>query len=254
MRTWYSGSSLPLVWSENLQSGEGMIINPIRTTGIGLSKVRNLLNTVTHTTDKVTVETRRTGDGIDVFVFDAGAGISEHRKVFERICAALSSYTYGIGEETLRDKVSSVLIKSRKSLAVAESLTGGLIADVLTDVPGSSRYFMLSVVVYSDESKIKLLGVPERIINRWGAVSRQTCVKMLEGLSGLGDFHYRLAVTGIAGPGGGSSAKPVGTVYAGIMGEKMTEIRKLKLVGTRREIKEATTSAVLELLWREMNR
>jgi nicotinamide-nucleotide amidase len=226
-----------------------MVVNPIRTAGLSLRKVNMLLKTATLRSGGVTVCSRRTCDGIDVFVFDAGGGNQAQREVYNRVCNVLSLCTYGVGEASLGEGISRVLIKSRKRLAIAESLTGGLISDRLTDFPGSSGFFMMSVVVYSDESKVKLLGVPEGVIKRWGAVSRQTCRKMLEGLSGQGDFNYRIAVTGIAGPAGGSSAKPVGTVFAGVANEHSTVIRKLKLIGTRREVKEAAASAVLQLLW-----
>lgn len=226
-----------------------MVVNPIRTAGLSLRKVNMLLKTAARRSAGVTVYSRRTCDGIDVFVFDAGGGIRAQSEVYDGVSNVLSGCVYGVGDDTLGEGISSVLIKNRKCLAIAESLTGGLISDRLTDFPGSSRFFMLSVVVYSDKSKVKLLGVPESVIKKWGAVSRQTCRKMLEGLSGQGDFNYRIAVTGIAGPAGGSSAKPVGTVFAGVADEYSTVIRKLKLIGTRREVKEATTNAVLQLLW-----
>jgi len=229
-----------------------MTVNPIRTAGASLRQIRILLSSTLSPADPVSCETRKTGDGVDVFIFDAGAGSKKFREIYFRVRSVLAGWTYGVGEETLCDTVAGLLIEKRKSVAIAESLTGGLISDRLTDIPGSSRFFKLSVVVYSDESKVKLLCVPEKTMKRWGAVSRQTCRKMLEGLSGLGEFHYRIAVTGIAGPLGGSSTKPVGTVFAGIAGEKVITIRKLKLIGTRREIKEATVNAVLLLLWREI--
>jgi nicotinamide-nucleotide amidase len=223
--------------------------NPIRTAGISHRKIQELLRSASKGLKRVTVDTRTSEYGVDVFVYDAGAGLREHDIAHRKITKVLSRYTYGFGADLLSDWVCSHLIEQGRSLAVAESLTGGLISDRLTDLPGSSKFFQLSVVAYSNESKVRLLNVPVGVIERWGAVSRQTCLKMMEGLCGLGDFHYRIAVTGTAGPSGGTQAKPVGTVYAGIQDEKSTVIKKLRFVGTRRDVKEETFSAVMKLMW-----
>ncbi len=230
----------------------GTDTNPIRTTGISSRRILELINLSLDNARRVTCDVRKSIDGVDVFVFDAGCSKREYQRVYRRIADSLSEYTYGFGDTRIVDTVSHMLLRQRQSLALAESLTGGLISDRLTDIPGSSGYFMVSLVVYSNESKVKLLGVPVHTIERWGAVSRQTCDKMLKGLSRYGDFSYRVAVTGIAGPTGGVQGKPVGTVYVGIADHCLKSIRKFGFSGTRRDIKEYTFSTAMRLLWKRL--
>ncbi|MFQ6103495.1 MAG: nicotinamide-nucleotide amidohydrolase family protein [Candidatus Glassbacteria bacterium] len=226
--------------------------NPIRTAGISQKKVLEFIRPFRKQYGLVSLDTRRTMDGVDVFIYNAGLGQREYKRVFADVKEALSRYVFGFGDDTLRDAICRILIKSRKRLAIAESLTGGRVSDRLTDVPGSSKFFMLSVIAYSNESKIKLLGVPKEVIRRWGAVSRRTCGKMMEGLSTLGDFHFKIAVTGTAGPTGGTPKKPVGTVYVGIQDDEATLIKKFRFTGTRSHIKERTCAAVMQLLWKRL--
>jgi nicotinamide-nucleotide amidase len=230
-----------------------MVRNPIRTTGIAYREVERLISSLIGTSVGVTSAVRKSDEGVDVFLYDAGAGARAHLEVYRRAMRALSRYVYGVGESTLRDGVCRLLLARRKTLALAESLTGGLISDRITDVPGSSEFFMLSVVTYSNEAKTRILDVPPSVMERWGAVSRQTCRRMVEGLSLLGDFSYRVAVTGTAGPAGGSMAKPVGTVFAGIGEADAITVKKFSFAGTRREIKEATCREVMRLLWTKLS-
>lgn len=227
-------------------------MNPIRTLGADVALLGRFLAPLSIERRLCSLHLRRSPEGIDVFVFDCGAGPAGYRRIMKDAAAALSAYVYGFGETQLSESVARLFLAKKKSLALAESVTGGLIADRLTDLPGSSKFFMLSAVVYSNESKVRLLGVPAGVIERWGAVSRETCLAMVEGLSRLGTFHARVAVTGIAGPSGGTTSKPVGTVYVALQNDTSTVVKKLDLVGTRREIKEATVRAVMELLWRNL--
>jgi PncC family amidohydrolase len=145
-------------------------------------------------------------------------------------------------------ELGELLIKRNLTLATAESCTGGLIADMITNVSGSSRYFERGVVTYSNESKIELLKVPLETIEKFGAVSEESATAMATGIKGLAGTDLGLAVTGIAGPSGGTPEKPVGLVYIALASENKVEAFKFNFQGTRLEIKLQTANTALEIL------
>jgi len=145
----------------------------------------------------------------------------------------------------LCEQIGHLLTAANQTIALAESCTGGLIAGALTEVPGSSGYFGYGVVSYSNGAKMKLLKVREETLASYGAVSPQTAIEMAEGVRSLAGSDYGLSVTGIAGPGGGSAAKPVGLVYVGFSSAAGTEWLELRLKGSRHEIRQATVQAAL---------
>ena len=134
-------------------------------------------------------------------------------RVSEAIRARLGALVYGEGEESLEQAVGRLLRERGARVAVAESCTGGLIATKLTDVPGSSEYFVGGVVAYADTAKQSLLGVPDALIAQHGAVSEPVARAMAEGARARFGADLAIATTGISGPGGGSEAKPVGLVH-----------------------------------------
>lgn len=153
--------------------------------------------------------------------------------------------------ERLEEAVGRLLSGRGWTLAVAESCTGGLIAHIVTNVPGASAYFDRGFVVYADEAKTALLGVPAELIARGGAVSAEVARAMAEGARDRAGTTVAVAATGIAGPTGGTPDKPVGLVYlalAGGSGETLTEEHRFS--GDRLRVKEATCQATLELLRR----
>lgn len=131
----------------------------------------------------------------------------------------LGDLVHGVGDQSLAAGLLDLCRARGLSLAVAESCTGGLVGTLLTDVPGASDVFMLSAVTYANPLKHKLLGVPTAVLDRHGAVSAQCARAMAAGVRELAGSHIGLAVTGVAGPGGGTAEKPVGTVYFGICDE-----------------------------------
>jgi nicotinamide-nucleotide amidase len=137
-------------------------------------------------------------------------------------------------------------------MAVAESCTGGLIADRLTDIPGSSAFFERGIVCYSNAAKTSLLGVPEEAIREHGAVSAETARLMAEGVRRIAATDLGLAVTGIAGPSGGTEQKPVGTVHIALSDGETTFCRQLALRWDRRRNKTAASQAALLLLQRHL--
>ncbi|HTW90369.1 MAG TPA: nicotinamide-nucleotide amidohydrolase family protein [bacterium] len=140
-----------------------------------------------------------------------------------------------------------LLLRRRLSLAVAESCTGGLIGDRLTDVTGSSRYFAGGVIAYSDAVKTRMLGVRKLTLAKWGAVSEQTVMEMAAGVCLRLKAKVGVAVSGIAGPGGGTKAKPVGLVYICARTGRRVLVERYRFRGGRRAVKEQSAAAALQL-------
>ena len=135
------------------------------------------------------------------------------------------------------------------TLAIAESCTGGLICDRITNVPGSSDYFEGGMVTYSNESKAKLLGIPLDYIKRYGAVSPQVAKKMAQGVRKAFSTTFGLSTTGVAGPTGGTKRSPLGRVFIGIASGRKTYVRQEDFKGSRREIKRKTAEISLEFFY-----
>lgn len=149
-------------------------------------------------------------------------------------------------------EVGRLLIQRGKTLAVAESCTGGLLAQRITAVPGASAYFRGGVVAYSNEAKERLLGVPREILAQHGAVSAPCAQAMAEGARVLFQTDFSLATTGIAGPGGGTAAKPVGLVYIALASPSRVEVEQHRFRGSRDAVRGAASEAALALLFRKL--
>jgi len=168
---------------------------------------------------------------------------SIEREIFERI----GDYVFSTKGEDLEQVVGELLKQKGFTLAVAESCTGGLLAHRITNIPGSSEYFERGVVSYSNESKEEILGVPRELIETKGAVSAEVVQSMAEGVRKLANTDLGVGISGIAGPTGGSSEKPVGTVFIGISCKNRgTFSRRYQFRGTREEIKIITSETALD--------
>ena len=146
--------------------------------------------------------------------------------------------------------LNKVLRKKKIKISVAESCSGGLISYNLTKLPGSSKYFVMGVICYSNESKIKFLKVKKETLLKYGAVSVETCKQMCKNLLKISKSNIAISITGIAGPDGGSIQKPIGLVYIGIASEKKVEIKKFlynkKL--SRVNIQQETLKSTIKLI------
>ena len=162
----------------------------------------------------------------------------------------LGDNIYGYNEDTLEAVVQKMLSESKRTVSVAESCTGGMVASKLTNTPGSSMCFKESVVTYSNEAKIQLLNVKKETLEQFGAVSEQTANEMLNGILKLSKSEYAVSITGIAGPDGGSAEKPVGLVYIGVSFNGNNEVNKCMFLGTRQDIRERATNVALDSLRR----
>jgi nicotinamide-nucleotide amidase len=182
----------------------------------------------------------------------AGKDLEETERLFadsdRKIRALLGKNLYGTDEESLEQVVGGVLAEKGWTLALAESCTGGRIGARLTEVAGSSAYFLGGVVAYSNELKMKALGLSESTLAQFGAVSGETARAMADGVRRLAGADLGLAVTGIAGPSGGSHEKPVGTVYFGLASAAGTRDLLVVFRGDRWQVQEAATHQALDLL------
>ncbi len=162
----------------------------------------------------------------------------------------LGRIVFGEGDVTLQEAVAELLFKSHRTVATAESCTGGLVAKRLTDISGSSKYFLEGVVTYSNPAKHRLLGVPTELLDRHGAVSREVCESMASGCRRISNADYAVSVTGVAGPTGGTADKPVGLVYVGLASAKGCDVHELRLGDhlTREQIRDRTAKAALNML------
>ena len=150
---------------------------------------------------------------------------------------------------TLAGEVAALLADKKITVAVAESCTGGALCQALTDIPGSSAWFDRGFITYSNQAKVEMLGVSSTLLEQYGAVSFETARAMVEGVHGRSQAELAIAITGIAGPGGGTAEKPVGTVFFGI-GQKgqAVKIDKRRFKGDRSEVRARSVEFVLKAL------
>ncbi|MFH1269869.1 MAG: CinA family protein [Candidatus Omnitrophota bacterium] len=146
------------------------------------------------------------------------------------------------------NKIHKLLLKNRKTIAVAESCTGGILSNLLTKTPGSSRYFILGIVAYSNTVKEGILKIPHRIITKKGAVSKEVAAGLAHSARRLAGVDFGIGITGIAGPKGATPRKPVGTVFIAIDGKRRKLCRRFSLKGSRTKIKNKAALKALKLL------
>jgi nicotinamide-nucleotide amidase len=172
-------------------------------------------------------------------------GFVERCKQIRRI---LGTYIYAEGDVALEEKVGQLLMEKNQTLALAESCTGGLISHRITRIAGSSAYYYGGAVTYSNEAKVKFLGVKPATLEKYGAVSEQTAVEMSRGIREKTGASVGLSVTGIAGPSGGTPEKPVGTVWISLARRNNHEARQFQFHGERERVILGTSQAALNWL------
>ncbi|MBL7197271.1 MAG: CinA family protein [Candidatus Omnitrophica bacterium] len=148
----------------------------------------------------------------------------------------------------LLKEIAKLLLKNKKTLAVAESCTGGLVSHTLTNISGSSKYFKLGLVLYSNNAKSEILKIKKEDIRRFGAVSEKTAILMAKKIKSLANTHIGLSTTGFAGPKGGNKRNPVGTVYIALAYKNSIFIEKFKFNATRTQIKNKAKNKALLLI------
>ncbi len=193
---------------------------------------------------------------VDVRIASGARGFSpaQIKTIGQEMREALGEDFVCYGRATLAEIVLEELRARPATLAVAESCTGGLLANAFTDVPGASKIFLGGVVSYSNDAKVGLLDVPESILDQHGAVSAETAVAMVTGVAERLGADYALSVTGFAGPDGGTSALPVGTVFLGYSSPNGAWSRKLFFTGDRLTIKARAVNAGLDWMRRKLHK
>lgn len=151
-------------------------------------------------------------------------------------------------EKRLTAAVQQRLSACGRTLATAESCSGGLLARMMTELPDSSAVFWGGTVTYSNDSKVRLLGVDPQTLRLYGAVSAETAREMARGIRAVSGADYALAITGIAGPGGGSADKPVGLIYIALAGEGAEQVKECRFNGTRAELRQQGALTALEMM------
>jgi len=159
---------------------------------------------------------------------------------------------YGSDRDTMESVVGTLLKKNNKKLSVAESCTGGLISHLMTSIAGSSEYYLGGVTSYANSMKTTYLAVDESLLEKYGAVSNEVAVAMAHGMRTKSNADISISVTGIAGPGGGSKDKPVGTVFIGLSENNRTQARRFLFSGNRHEIQRLTAQTALDIVRRHL--
>ena len=146
-------------------------------------------------------------------------------------------------------KIVKLLTKKKLTVSFAESCTGGLLASSITSISGSSKVFNIGLVTYSNNAKVKLLQVPKKTITKYGAVSHETCLSMVKNLSKISKTNISISITGVAGPNGGTKAKPVGLVYIGLKKGSKIIVKKNYFKSNKRiSIQKATAKQALKMI------
>ena len=181
---------------------------------------------------------------------DAAKAEKMLEEIVERMALALGEHLYSTRGEILEEVVGRVLTENRATVAAAESCTGGMLAERLTNIPGSSNYFLGGVVCYSNELKTTLVGVPPELIESKGAVSPEVALALADGIRRRTGATLGVGITGIAGPGGGTPEKPVGLVHIAIADERGPRERAFRFPGDRERIRQHATQAALDMVRR----
>jgi nicotinamide-nucleotide amidase len=234
------------------------LVHTISTFGLPESTVGERVDDISREFPDITLGLRAKFPEIQVKLYLRTSDEQGGKKILERadgwLYERLGPHIFSHAGRPMADEVGRLLFERSATLSVAESCTGGLIGNWLTNTAGSSDYFHLSAVTYHNQSKINVLGVSEKILNAYGAVHEKTAGQMAEGARRAGGSDYGLATTGIAGPGGGSPDKPVGTVCVGLAAPEKTITRKFQFsFGRRLMNKRIFAMAALDMLRRELS-
>jgi nicotinamide-nucleotide amidase len=228
----------------------------LRVSGMGESAVDEVIAPIYKAYPDVQTSVLFTKSEIEIHLAATSRTAEEADSVLEevagKVAGALGMAAFSTNGEALEEVVGKMLKESGKTLAVAESCTGGLIGMRLTEVPGSSAYFLEGAIAYSNEAKVRTLNVPEKTIIEHGAVSSETAEAMASGIKERANADYGISVTGIAGPDGGSDEKPVGTVFIGYADKDQTRSVTFIFPGDRELIRWRSSQAALDYLRRRM--
>jgi nicotinamide-nucleotide amidase len=258
MRGMLADTLLPLI-RERLGTERRVVRSrTLRTTGIGESHIADLVTRISDDITDVELAYLPNADGTDLRVTVRGLPHDEAEvrltAAAERLRSVVASYIYGEDAIELADVVLSLCREKGVSIGVAESCTGGLLGARLTAIPGSSDVVRGGVIAYHDDIKRQMLGVPPELIVEHGAVSEPVVRAMATGARKATNVDAALAITGIAGPGGGTEEKPVGLVWIALDYRGEVESRRFMMLGDRAEIRHRSAQAAMEMLRQRLAR
>ncbi len=225
----------------------------IKITGLAESQVNKLAKDLLELNPPTTVGIYAKLGEVDLKIMskarNENIAVGAIRKIEKKISARLKDYIFGYDNDTLESAVGKLLISKKNTIAVAESCTGGLLSSRLTDTNGSSAYFMMGLIAYSNLVKVARLGVDEKVLMKHGAVSKEVACQMASGIRILAGTDIGIGITGIAGPAGGTRNKPVGLVYIALDKKSRAPfVREFRFKGTREEVKFQATQVALDLI------
>ncbi|HXF48969.1 MAG TPA: competence/damage-inducible protein A [Verrucomicrobiae bacterium] len=237
---------------ETMSVSAAVVRRRLRTTGIAESALYEKIQRVIPEGEGLHFAFLPSYYGVDLRLEVFGREREESEKILNeklaKIRPLLEDFLYAEGETSMEEIVGQLLLKGKKKLAAAESCTGGLVAKRITDVPGSSDYFERGMVTYANEAKHELLGVPRKLFKTVGAVSAEVAERMAKGVRKMAKVDIGIGVTGIAGPGGGSAAKPVGLTYIGLADRKSYWVQKFIFSGDREINRIRASQAALNMI------
>jgi nicotinamide-nucleotide amidase len=239
------------------KAGKGIIKSRVlKVAGMGESTVANELNDIVESLSNPTIAYLCQPGEVTVRITAKASGLEEALKmideVAERVRDILGDNVFGEDNQTMEQVVGQMLLAKHKTLALAESCTGGLVSDRITDISGSSDYYLGGVISYSNQLKNELLGVSSDDLRQYGAVSAPVAEQMAQGVKKLVKSDFGVGITGIAGPTGATDGKPVGLVYIAVASQNGVNSKEFRFVGDRTGIKRWASQSALDMLRREL--
>ncbi|MCA9731000.1 MAG: competence/damage-inducible protein A [Deferribacteres bacterium] len=251
MRYLMENSVLPIFAARNI--GNVIMHHTWRTTGIPESLLFELLGDISEIEQYGKLAFLPKFSGVDIRLSVYAETVANARKnvqsVERMILNRAGEYVFSTGDTPLEKAIADKLLDKKRTVAVAESCTGGLLGKKLTDIAGSSSWFLGGVIAYSNEQKMKILGVPPELLEKYGAVSSEVAEIMAQNIKKICATDFGISITGIAGPSGGSDEKPVGLVYIGFASPEGVVVKK-HIFGRERELnRERSAHAACQLLY-----
>ena len=242
MKAMMNDTIIPMVESKIVKS---KYVATIRTTGAAETILFDLINK-NNDDDNINIGYYPSVYGVDIRL--AGKDLNKLNNIKENIANTVSDYYYTFSEHNLEEIVVNKLIKHQFTIATAESCTGGLIGNRITEVPGSSNVYKGSIVAYSNSVKINNLGIDKNNLEKYGAVSREIAGEMAKQVRKIFNSKIGVSTTGIAGPGGGTKEKPIGLVYVALSSKEDLVIKEYNFHSNRNKNKIRSSQAVLKII------
>jgi len=240
-----------------LAEGQAIAVKRLKCFGAGESKIAEMIGDAMERGRNPVVNCTVQTGVISLEIVATAANHAEAEKMAKQqeysLRTVLGDLVYGVDDQTLADVVGEKLTRVGQTLALAESCTGGLVAKLITDIPGSSEYFTYGWVTYSNEAKSHELDVPAEMIEKYGAVSEQVATAMAQGARRKAGTDYAIAITGIAGPGGGTEQKPVGLVYIAVDNRDGTDTSRYVFSSDRSSVRMRAAQTALNTLRLKLN-